>query len=100
MEIRRKTNRKTGAVRIRRSRTEHPGSTGWWTATKAEYDLLGRVSRTTINEQRSTNAKFIDFDNDLFHNSHIMPDASQRYSEDTIISNRAVTGERAIDEFS
>ncbi len=30
----------------------------------------------------------------------VMPNASQRYSADAIISNRAVTGERAFDEYS
>lgn len=30
-----------GAGRVRGSRTEHPGSTGGWTATQTEYNVLG-----------------------------------------------------------
>ncbi|MBK8147760.1 MAG: RHS repeat protein [Acidobacteria bacterium] len=37
-----------GAGRVRRSRTEHPGSTGGWSATLAEYDILGQVKRSTV----------------------------------------------------
>ncbi|MFM9903653.1 MAG: hypothetical protein ACKVQJ_03670 [Pyrinomonadaceae bacterium] len=37
-----------GAGRIRRSRTEHPGSTGGWSATQVEYDILGRTYRTSV----------------------------------------------------
>jgi YD repeat-containing protein len=37
-----------GAGRVRRSRTEHPGSTGGWTATQTEYDILGRTYRTSV----------------------------------------------------
>ncbi len=37
-----------GAGRVRRSRTEHPGSTGGWAATQTEYDILGRVYRTSV----------------------------------------------------
>lgn len=37
-----------GAGRTRRTRTEHPGSTGGWAATQTEYDVLGRVYRTSV----------------------------------------------------
>ncbi|MGQ0541957.1 MAG: RHS repeat domain-containing protein, partial [Blastocatellia bacterium] len=37
-----------GAGRVRMSRTEHPGSAGGWAATIAEYDILGRVARTSV----------------------------------------------------
>ncbi len=37
-----------GAGRVRRSRTEHPGSTGGWSATLAEYDILGQLKRSTV----------------------------------------------------
>ncbi len=37
-----------GAGRMRMSRTEHPGSTGGWTASQVEYDLLGRVKRQSV----------------------------------------------------
>jgi YD repeat-containing protein len=37
-----------GAGRIRYSRTEHPGSTGGWSGSKVEYDILGRVTRSTV----------------------------------------------------
>lgn len=37
-----------GAGRIRYSRVEHPGSTGGWSGSKVEYDILGRVSRSTV----------------------------------------------------
>ena len=33
---------------MRMSRTEHPGSTGGWTASQVEYDLLGRVKRQSV----------------------------------------------------
>jgi hypothetical protein len=37
-----------GAGRVRRARTEHPNSTGGWTGTLTEYDILGRVTRSTV----------------------------------------------------
>ncbi len=37
-----------GAGRVRRSRTEHPGSIGGWSATIAEYDILGRAKRQSV----------------------------------------------------
>lgn len=37
-----------GAGRVRRARTEHPGSTGGWSATQTEYDILGRAFRQTV----------------------------------------------------
>ena len=37
-----------GAGRVRRVRTEHPGSTGGWSAVETEYDKLGRVYRTSV----------------------------------------------------
>lgn len=37
-----------GAGRVRRSRTEHPGSSGGWSATQTEYDILGRVYRSSV----------------------------------------------------
>ena len=37
-----------GAGRVLRSRSEHPGSTGGWTGTLAEYDILGRAFRSTV----------------------------------------------------
>jgi YD repeat-containing protein len=44
-----------GAGRARRVRTEHPGSTGGWTATQTEYDILGRAWRTTVPTEVSVN---------------------------------------------
>jgi hypothetical protein len=37
-----------GAGRVRASRAEHPGSTGGWSATLTEYDILGRIKRSTV----------------------------------------------------
>jgi YD repeat-containing protein len=37
-----------GAGRTRQLRTEHPGSTGGWTGTLTDYDILGRVARTSV----------------------------------------------------
>lgn len=37
-----------GAGRVRRSRTEHPGSNGEWMASVIEYDIVGRVARRTV----------------------------------------------------
>jgi YD repeat-containing protein len=45
-----------GAGRIRRSRTEHPGSTGGWTGTLTEYDMLGRVKRSSVPTEVSVNS--------------------------------------------
>lgn len=36
------------AGRVRRSRTEHPGSTGGWTGTQVYYDILGRVAGQSV----------------------------------------------------
>jgi YD repeat-containing protein len=37
-----------GAGRVRRSRTEHPGSIGGWSASVVEYDILGRAKRQSV----------------------------------------------------
>jgi YD repeat-containing protein len=37
-----------GTGRTRWSRTEHPGSSGGWSAVRREYDILGRIKRTSI----------------------------------------------------
>lgn len=37
-----------GAGRVRRSRTEHPGSYGGYAGTLTEYDRLGQVTRSTV----------------------------------------------------
>ncbi len=37
-----------GAGRILRTRTEHPGSTGGWSAVKTTYDILGRVATQSV----------------------------------------------------
>ncbi|MGB7201465.1 MAG: VCBS repeat-containing protein [Pyrinomonadaceae bacterium] len=37
-----------GAGRVRKSRTEHPNSTGGWSASQTEYDILGRVYRQSV----------------------------------------------------
>ncbi|HRH44985.1 MAG TPA: hypothetical protein PKY82_25335, partial [Pyrinomonadaceae bacterium] len=37
-----------GAGRTRQSRTEHPNSAGGWSGTLAEYDIMGRVKRSTV----------------------------------------------------
>lgn len=37
-----------GAGRVRKSRTEHPGSDGEWSGSLVEYDALGRVKRSTV----------------------------------------------------
>jgi len=37
-----------GAGRVRRSRTEHPGSVGGWVGSIVEYDILGRVKRQSV----------------------------------------------------
>lgn len=44
-----------GAGRVLRSRTEHPGSTGGWTATKTTYDILGRVYSQSIPTETDSN---------------------------------------------
>ena len=44
-----------GTGRIRRARTEHPGSSGGWTATQTEYDILGRAWRSTVPTEVSVN---------------------------------------------
>ncbi|MGB7208963.1 MAG: hypothetical protein WBD27_09915, partial [Pyrinomonadaceae bacterium] len=37
-----------GAGRVRRSRTEHPGSSGGWSGSVVEYDILGRAKRQSV----------------------------------------------------
>lgn len=37
-----------GAGRVLKSRTEHPGSAGGWSAVKIEYDIVGRALRQTV----------------------------------------------------
>ncbi|MEP6849477.1 MAG: FG-GAP-like repeat-containing protein [Acidobacteriota bacterium] len=37
-----------GAGRTLRARTEHPGSSGGWAGTVAEYDILGRLKRQSV----------------------------------------------------
>ena len=37
-----------GAGRVRKARTEHPNSAGGWTGTLTEYDILGRVKRSSV----------------------------------------------------
>lgn len=37
-----------GAGRVRKSRTELPDSTGGWTGTLTEYNILGQVTRSTV----------------------------------------------------
>ncbi|MET0753705.1 MAG: hypothetical protein ABWZ66_10050 [Pyrinomonadaceae bacterium] len=37
-----------GAGRVRKSRTAHPGSTGGWTGSLVEYDILGQVKRASV----------------------------------------------------
>ena len=44
-----------GAGRVRRSRAEHPGSTGGWSATLVEYDILGRVARQSVPTEVDSN---------------------------------------------
>jgi YD repeat-containing protein len=44
-----------GAGHVRRSRTEHPGSTGGWSATFVEYDVLGRMNRQSLPTEVDSN---------------------------------------------
>ncbi|MBK8303953.1 MAG: hypothetical protein IPK98_11340 [Chloracidobacterium sp.] len=37
-----------GAGRVRKSRTENPGSTGGYSGSLTEYDILGRAFRQTV----------------------------------------------------
>lgn len=37
-----------GAGRVRKSRTEHPGSTGGWSGSTVEYDVLGRAKKQSV----------------------------------------------------
>jgi hypothetical protein len=37
-----------GAGRVTHARTEHPDSTGGWSAVKTEYDILGRVISQSV----------------------------------------------------
>jgi len=52
-----------GAGRTLRSRTEHPGSTGGWSTTLAEYDILGQVKRQTVPTE--TNSSYQPAGDDL-----------------------------------
>ena len=47
-----------GAGRVRGSRTEHPGSTGGWTATQTEYNVLGQVYRTSVPTEVSVSSPY------------------------------------------
>ena len=44
-----------GAGRVLRSRTEHPGSIGGWSATLAVYDLLGRPAKQSVPTEVDAN---------------------------------------------
>ncbi|MFN6962417.1 MAG: hypothetical protein ACK4S4_01495 [Pyrinomonadaceae bacterium] len=44
-----------GAGRVRRARNEHPGSTGGWAATLTDYDILGRVLRSSVPTEVNAN---------------------------------------------
>ena len=44
-----------GAGRTLRVRTEHPNSTGGWSGTLAEYDILGQVKRSSVPTEINTN---------------------------------------------
>jgi YD repeat-containing protein len=44
-----------GAGRVRYSRTEHPGSTGGYSGALTEYDILGRVKRTSLATEINSN---------------------------------------------
>lgn len=46
-----------GAGRVRRTRTENPNSTGGWTASVTEYDILGRVYRKTVPTEVSVSGE-------------------------------------------
>ncbi len=60
-----------GAGRVRLSRTEHPGSTGGWTGSRVEYDILGRVKRTSVPTEINTYWNPAgDDDRGLDHNSN------------------------------
>jgi YD repeat-containing protein len=43
-----------GAGRVKGTRTEHPGSTGGWSAVLTDYDILGRVSRRSVPTEINT----------------------------------------------
>jgi YD repeat-containing protein len=44
-----------GAGRTLRARTEHPGSTGGYSGSLAEYDILGQVKRSTVPTEINSN---------------------------------------------
>ena len=44
-----------GAGRVRRSRTEHPNSTGGYAGSLVEYDILGQVTRSTVPTEINAN---------------------------------------------
>jgi hypothetical protein len=44
-----------GAGRIRRTRTEHPGSVGGYSGVFTDYDVLGRVSRQSVPTEIDAN---------------------------------------------
>ncbi|MCW5961699.1 MAG: RHS repeat protein [Pyrinomonadaceae bacterium] len=44
-----------GAGRVLRSRTEHPGSAGGFAASLAEYDVLGRLKRSSVPTEVDAN---------------------------------------------
>ncbi|HMS42079.1 MAG TPA: hypothetical protein PKE69_17740 [Pyrinomonadaceae bacterium] len=44
-----------GAGRVRKARTEHPNSSGGWTGSLTEYDILGRVTRSTVPTEINSN---------------------------------------------
>jgi YD repeat-containing protein len=43
-----------GAGRVIGARTEHPGSSGGWSAVLTDYDILGRVSRRSVPTEINT----------------------------------------------
>jgi len=44
-----------GAGRVRRSKAEHPGSAGGWSGSLVEYDILGRVRRSSVPTEINLN---------------------------------------------
>jgi YD repeat-containing protein len=44
-----------GAGRVRQSRSELPGSTGGWSGTLTEYDILGRTKRQSVPTETDAN---------------------------------------------
>ena len=45
-----------GAERVIGSRTEHPDSTGGWSAVRTEFDILGRVYKTSVPTEVSVSS--------------------------------------------